>query len=206
MSDEFPIKSGVRQGCPLSGTIFVVAFQPWLLWMKSMMLVRNFLRFNLLCAYADDLAMIMQDFWKGVVDEHLFCSLLRRATGLDLNMKKTCVVPLWARADLESARRRLTAMLCAWAPIAWDLAYKYLGVFVCPDAHCRRWDCVDILLMHAASDVASASSSWTHASFLYSTYCISRLAYRLQFHGFGITRKKFEAHMLANVASPHACG
>jgi hypothetical protein len=32
VSDEFPIECGVRQGCPLSGTIFAVAFQPWLMW------------------------------------------------------------------------------------------------------------------------------------------------------------------------------
>jgi hypothetical protein len=36
---------------------------------------------------------------------------------------------------------------------------------------------------------------------LYSTYCISRLAYRLQFNGFDNTLKKLEARMLAKVTS-----
>jgi hypothetical protein len=131
-------------------------------------------------AFADDLCMLMQDLWRGLLSVYSFCLLLRLATGMELNIRKTCIVPLWPRADLAAAPRRLTSMIPTWAAIECDTAYKYLGVYISPAAHKRRWDVVARLLVAVAADVAAVSSSWSHAGFLYSTYCVSRLAYRLQ--------------------------
>jgi hypothetical protein len=200
-SAEFPVGAGVRQGCPLSGTIFAVAFHPWLLWMQAQMNMEACMKFNREFAYADDLLILLQDLWGGLLKLYSFCTLLYLAAGLALNIKKTCIVPLWPRSDLAASKRRLTAMIPAWKDVVWDLAYKYLGVFIGPAAHLRRWLDIDRSLIAVASEIASASSSWQHAGFLYSTYCISRLSYRLQFIPFDATLKKLEARLVAKITS-----
>jgi hypothetical protein len=58
------------------------------------MLQKQSMTFNLLFAYADDLGMIMQDLWKGVVEVYRYCQVLLHATGLELNINKICIVPL----------------------------------------------------------------------------------------------------------------
>jgi hypothetical protein len=85
--------------------------------------------------------------------------------------------------------------------ISWDLAYKYLGVFIGPEAHCRRWSGIDRSIVQVASEIAGVSSSWQHAAFLYATYCISNLAYRLQFIPFDTVLKQLEARIIAKVTS-----
>jgi hypothetical protein len=92
-------------------------------------------------------------------------------------------------------------MIPVWKNVVWDSAYKYLGIFIGPDAHRRRWSGVDRSLVNVASDIASVSSSWQHAGFLYSTYCISRLSYRLQFLPFDTRLRQLEARLIAKVTS-----
>jgi hypothetical protein len=132
-------RHGVRQGCLLSGTIFAVAFQPWLLWVQSQMRLRVCMKFNRAFAFADDLLLLLQDLWGVLVHFHSCCSVLFHATGLELNIRKTCIVPLWPRADFSAARQRLSSMIPGWKEVLRDSAYKYLCVYIGPDAHSRRW-------------------------------------------------------------------
>jgi hypothetical protein len=169
--------------------------------MKAQMNTEACMKFNREFAYADDLLILLQDLWGGLLKLFSFCSLLSRATGLDLNIKKTCIVPLWPRSDIPAAKRRLASMIPVWKDIDWDLAYKYLGVFIGPEAHLRRWSGIDRSLIAIASDIASVSSSWQHAGFLYSTYCVSRLSYRLQFLPFDASLKKLESRLIAKITS-----
>jgi hypothetical protein len=92
-------------------------------------------------------------------------------------------------------------MLPAWSDICWDVAYRYLGVHIGPAAHERYWLDISRRLLSTAAAIAEVSSSWGHASFLYSTYCLSQLAYLLQFRDFDKNLKHIEARLIARVTS-----
>jgi hypothetical protein len=92
-------------------------------------------------------------------------------------------------------------MIPNWKDIAWDSAYKYLGVHIGPEAHLRRWIGIERTLVLVASEIASVSSSWQHAAFLYATYCVSRISYSLQFIPFDAKLKKLEARLVAKITS-----
>lgn len=85
------LHAGIRQGCPLSGTIFALCLDPFVRWYLSRPLfngTRNFL-------YADDLANALRDVYR------LLRLVLRAlhhwslASGLTLKPSKCVVLPLW---------------------------------------------------------------------------------------------------------------
>jgi hypothetical protein len=106
----------------LSGTIFALVFHPWLMWVQSEMHQQTCMKFNKEFAYADDLLILLQDIWGSLVKLHYFCAVLFLATGLELNIRKTCIVPLWPHADLPAAKGRLSSMVPSWKHLVWDLA------------------------------------------------------------------------------------
>jgi hypothetical protein len=100
------------------------------------------MRFNREFAGADDLLILVQDLWGGALRLYHFCSVLARATALELNIKKTCIVPLWPHSDIAAARRRLSWMIPSWKDIAWEFAYKYLGIFIVRARSCFGSGCI----------------------------------------------------------------
>ena len=57
---------GVRQGCPASGFLFAMAFDPIFRWLQDVIIPRNLAGLDFLqptqCAYADDLAVAAPSF------------------------------------------------------------------------------------------------------------------------------------------------
>ena len=63
---QFLMARGVRQGCPASGFLFAVAFDPIFSWLQDAIIPRNLDSLDVLqpaqCAYADDLAVAAPSF------------------------------------------------------------------------------------------------------------------------------------------------
>ena len=63
---QFLIARGVRQGCPASGFLFAMAFDPIFRWPQESIIPRNLDNLDFLqlaqCAYADDLAVASSSF------------------------------------------------------------------------------------------------------------------------------------------------
>ena len=64
---QFLMAKGVRQGCPASGFLFAMAFDPIFRWFQDAIIPRNPDGLDFLqpsqCAYADDLAVAAFSFW-----------------------------------------------------------------------------------------------------------------------------------------------
>ena len=85
------IHSGVRQGCPLSPTLFAIALHPFLKQLESCTRPEECLR-----AFADDIAMAN---WQRSIPAiacvfHEFI-YNKAVSALRLNIKKTHFIPLW---------------------------------------------------------------------------------------------------------------
>ena len=84
----FTALSGVRQGCPLSSTIFVIVTDCILRALQDCISSSDLLR-----AYADDIGMVMKNFWDGAGLVMQMFEVIGRIANLKLNHKK-CNVQL----------------------------------------------------------------------------------------------------------------
>ena len=83
----YRIESGIIQGCPLSGSIFVVTVDPFL------RLLKKTLPSSTNRAFADDIATIVQSLQDLSTLKSNF-DLFRDISGLDLKIKKCSLIPL----------------------------------------------------------------------------------------------------------------
>lgn len=132
----FSVTSGVRQGCPCSSTLFVLALEPWLV------LSRRALPFPtcLWSAYADDLALTLRSLFLHLRVLQSLIRILRFATAMALAPRKSVIVPLFDWADDAAIRRRVTDVAPALGGMQIACSAKYLGVQVGPGAAEVFWD------------------------------------------------------------------
>ena len=128
------ISSGIKQGCPASGSLLALALDPFF-----RMLVEAVPQpYNMICAFADDIGIVARAIFKVVpIILKLFTNLFL-ATRLQLNFRKTAVIPLWDNgvSDIRywAADRAPQLLECNFASCA-----TYLGIVVGPGAEANRW-------------------------------------------------------------------
>ena len=127
ISESFVVRSGVRQGCPLSPVLFALALDPFLHLLKTELPNDAVIR-----AYADDMAVVLQDIRQIPLVAKAF-TVLHRASALQVNIAKTVLVPLYptTREQLKNDISKTQ-----WSDVKISLGCdKYLGYLVGPMAN-----------------------------------------------------------------------
>jgi hypothetical protein len=131
--DGFSVRSGIRQGCPLSPLLFAVVAD--LLLRKLASALPN----DAVRAFADDTAMVMHDWWGSAGMVRRIFSEFSNISGLDLNLPKTVMIPLWPAPVLE-VRKAVEGTLPEWEGINIAEYGTYLGFAEGPGKGSHTWD------------------------------------------------------------------
>ena len=133
---------GVRQGCPASGFLFAMAFDPIFRWHQETIIPRNPDNLDFLqpaqCAYADDLAVASFSF-RGLMTAlaPAFRSVDYIA-GLNLNYRKCCWVQ-YGTEERESLWHLLSENCEEFREMQIVQHAKNVGTMIGPDGHLHRW-------------------------------------------------------------------
>lgn len=124
----FPVLSGIKQGCPLSRTLFALTLDP----LTRMYFFTLTLHSSWICAFADDIGLALLNVY-----EQLACILRifarwALAIGLTLKVPKCVLIPLFL--DVGDLLRWL-ATLAYFSTMAVQDYGRYLGVEIGPGAH-----------------------------------------------------------------------
>ena len=130
---SFSATSGVRQGCPPSRLLSAVVADLLLRRLEAK------LPGAVLRAFADDTAAVVPDSAKCAATIMAISKELGAIANLELNMKKTVLIPLWESTAL-SVQKWIRNDLPNWADVQITWAAKYLGYFVGSDRETLSWN------------------------------------------------------------------
>jgi hypothetical protein len=128
------VESGVRQGCPLSGLLFAICVDVLL-----SKLAKTLKTDEGMGAFADDIALVVENFWiSSPVIQHIF-SEFQDISGLTLNVSKTVMVPLWPFSSEENIRKLMREFCPGWSGLDISRKGKYLGFILGPHMEQEGW-------------------------------------------------------------------
>ena len=139
---QFLMDRGVRQGCPASGFLFGIAFDPFFRWLQDSIIPRNPAGLDFLqpvpCAYADDLAVGASSFRCLMSALAPAFQIMDQIAGLNLNHRKCC----WVQYGRESCQSLFdwVATNCEEFREMKVVKYaKYVGIMIGPEGNAHRW-------------------------------------------------------------------
>ena len=132
--DGVCVKSGVRQGCPLSGILFAMCVDV-LITKISGVLKRD----EIAAAFADDLALVIEDFWIAAPALQMIFKEFQEISALALNIEKTVMIPLWPFSTAEAVRRLIREICPGWRGLEVARRGKYLGFILGPNSAMDAW-------------------------------------------------------------------
>jgi hypothetical protein len=133
--DGIEVHSGVRQGCPLSGLLFALCMDVLLERIDALLHGDEQLG-----AFADDIAVVVENFWVSVGPLEALFKEFRSISALSLNVKKTLMIPLWPCCNQANVARLVKEECPGWGDISIVGKGKYLGFLLGPEAGEEGWN------------------------------------------------------------------
>jgi hypothetical protein len=173
--EAFTIMSGVKQGCPLSPLLFVIATDPFLRALEAAIAPRSLVR-----GYADNIALVLQNVWKEAEGVSLLFNNLAKMSGLHLKPKKCVLIPLWPCMIGRAFSALLKEQVPTWADFQIDVKGKYLGVWLGPGAGTSSWDEPLRKYVTQAEYIASLKLGLAMTALLYRIFALSAFSFVVQ--------------------------
>ena len=170
------ILSGIRQGCPASGSVFALAIDPVIRMIVAALPPHH----SITIAFADDLAIACANFLYHLTVILSICVVVRLATGMRLNFPKTVVIPLWT-SDVDRAATEIANVHSSAHLFRVTSAFKHLGMLVGPGAHRNRWDAPVAKFLSRVAAIRSSRSSTHEAVAMYQPLAFSTLRFTARF-------------------------
>jgi hypothetical protein len=130
----FLMESGIKQGCPASGSLFALALDPFV----RMLLARLPSPHSLVVACADDLATALHDIMKALPILYRCFLCLEHAACLAINPGKCIIVPNFGKHH-SPIKRYIVESLPAWTDFSIASHGRLLGFELGPGAEEVRW-------------------------------------------------------------------
>jgi len=192
--EGFDITAGIRQGCPLSPLLFAVVADLLLRRLKSKFPGSS------RRAYADDLAMVIPNMVKegGRI---LNCfSDYHRISGLQLNMSKVVIIPLWRpnprtfegtyrhgpsfvgpfNSNSAIIKSGIIQLYPGWGPATVSGKAKYLGFTIGPEAGDDTWNDTLSKAMKRVESWQKVGCSLFYTVTLFNVYILSTFSFICQ--------------------------
>jgi hypothetical protein len=180
----FKVLCGVRQGCPLSGTLFALTFHPIIVALSDAIFKVSMHIGHDIFAYADDLALVLHEFWKQLPALDSTLAYIAVGAGLKVNWKKVQLIPLWREADCDLMKRRLSASCPHWKPAKIGFSAKYLGILVGPGASdTSAFADPFIKYIDRCRFINKMGLGWTRAAAMHNIFALPVLSYVAQVQG-----------------------
>ena len=154
--EGFTVNSGIRQGCPASGSLFAIGLDPFVRFLLSK-LPRPV---AYIWALADDMAAlltILKEQLPAVINAF---ELLVLATCMKVHSGKTQLVPI-GKHSVQGVRDWLASVRPAWEQCIIGDSLQYLGAKIGPGAHTSFWDTTGSKYNRAVQGLASLSLPWS---------------------------------------------
>ena len=139
---QFLMARGVRQGCPSTGFLIAMAFDPIFRWLQESIITRNVENLEFLqptqCAYANDLAIASSSFRELMIALAPAFRSIDCIAGLNLNYRKCC----WVQYGIEehdSLRTWISENCEEFREMQIVRHAKYVGTKNGPKRHLHRW-------------------------------------------------------------------
>ena len=170
------IFSGVLQGCPLAGSFFAIAMDPFL---------RCFDRLIDACgegivrACADDIGASLRDIGDLSTMKDIF-DLAQALAGLSLKPSKVHIVPAARKSsacELAFVKQWLATNVAEWADFKVAHTAKYLGAYLGPEGGSMIWQAAIAKWAARSYAIASARAPLKPTVHLYNTRAVTTLSY-----------------------------
>ena len=139
---QIRLARGVRQGCPASGFLFAMAFDPIFRWLQEVVIPRNPDYLDFLqptqCAYADDLAvaaLCVRGLMTALAPAFRSVDYI---AGLNLNYCK-CYWLQYGTEGRESLWHWISENCEEFREMQIVRHAKHVGTMIVPDGHIHRW-------------------------------------------------------------------
>ena len=167
----FLVLAGVKQGCPLSGLLFVIVCDSLL-----RALCKQIRLPGVIGAFADDIAIVTSQVWLVLPGLRRLFKMLAKISCLNLKMKKCVLVPLW-EYQLRNVQALLTEIVPSWANMQIASYAKYLGFFIGPGARDLSWNAPAQKYEERCREVRARGLGLVASAHFYNQLCITVLSF-----------------------------
>ena len=170
----FTPAAGTKQGCPLSGSLFVMVLDPMISLLLSCLGPRDVVR-----GFADDLAAVIRNAWSTLPRVAKAFELIGKVSNLQLKVSKTVIVPLW-RANHDEVSRSIVQLIPCWKGILVSGCGRYLGFYLGPDASSKSWDVPSKKWIERVHTIKGFGAGMLNSVLQYNSVAISCLGFVCQ--------------------------